>query len=561
MGIVDDLNKELASARAIRLPYECDWSDYVRYTAPDMERGFTYPANVANTGMHAWQASASRRRSTTIYDTTAVWLLDRLVNGCEALAFPRGAHWHGTGFDDPFAPEPSQVDEEFFDLLTDYLFRARYSSKSGFGRANRACTASAVKLGTGIASIDESKQLWDVNTPLKYRYLPLYEMFLIVDGEGNDCGFFRERSLEAWQVAKIYGDGASAEVKKDASDPTRKANKINIIQAVFLRDGGVPGAVDRKRMQYESVHYESATKHICKRDGYAEYPLIVRRWDRDGLSPYGSPPQAKLMGDIKSLQQLSKDDLQASAAAVRPPVGVHKVERPLNLNPGAVNPGMIDAQGRPLYRSMVDLQNPGAANEKAGELRERLRIALYGDLWQTLLEGNGRTATESTIRKQEMADQIGPFTTNLQEPNAVMFDREVGILGRRGAFEAGSPLEPPESVAAFSISVRSTSPIDKMREAGSFESLMGFKQYQAMAAQTNPGAVDWTDEQEERELAQKSLGLPAKLLRPWDDIVKGREQRAEQQAQAEQLAQGESMARMAKDATPALQALQQGGGL
>lgn len=563
MGIVEDLKKELGSARTARSSYETDWADYVKYTAPDMERGFSYPAAVQNTGMAALQGSEARKRSRHIYNSTAVWLMDRLVNGVESLTFPKGMHWHGVAYDDPFAPEPSQGDEEYFERLQDYLFRIRYSGRSGFELANRAATASACKLGTGILFPIENEQLSDIKAPVFYRYVPVYEMYLIVDGQGNDCGFFRARQLEAWQAVREYNGKVSAELKRDAEDPNRKTNKATFIHACFLRDGGIKGAVDSKRSEYESVHFEEKTGHINRQSAFFEFPLVIRRWDRDGLSPYGSPPQAKLMGDIKSLQSLARDDLTASSQSVRPPIATHKSERPLDLNPGRVNPGLIDEAGRPLFRSMVDTVNPGAANAKVQEIEERLRIGLYGDLWQTLLEGSGRTATEATIRAQEKADMIGPFTSNIQAPNSVMFDREVGIIGRRGAFQPGSPLEPTESVAEMDISVRSTSPIDQMREAGSFEGLANFKEYQAAAMQTNPGAADWVDEEEERKLAQRSLGLPAKLLRSMDEIAKDREARAEQQAQQEQLAAGESVARMAKDAAPLAQMMgeQNGNGM
>ena len=369
------------------------------------------------------------------------------------------------------------------------------------------------------------------------------------------------RSLKAWQAAKEYDGKLSEKVKADAEDASRRNNDHVFVHACVRRERGTPGATDVRRSLYESIHFEQESGHICRQGGFFEYPLVVRRWDRDGLSPYGSPPQAKMMGDIKSLQSLVKDSLVASAQAVRPPLATHKNERPLDLNPGRVNPGLIDEQGRRLYGAMIDTVNPGAAFGEIDRIREALRLGLYGDLWQTLLDGNGRTATEATIRAQEKADMIGPFTTNIQAGHGVLFDREIGILGRRGAFEQGSPLAPPQSVAETEISVRSTAPIDQMREAGHFEGLASFRQYLNGALQTNPEAADWLDEDEERKLAQRSLGLPQKLLRRPEEVEEIRAQRAQQQAQQQQLAAGESLARMAKDGAPMAKLIaEQGGG-
>jgi hypothetical protein len=562
MAVVDDLKRELAAARSERQGYENDWRDYVDYTAPDLDRAFNSVAGVQVSGMAAWKRSAARERSRRLYDGTAVWLLDRLVSGIESLTMPKGFNWHGIGFDDPFAAEPTPEELEYFELLRDHLFRIRYSDKSGFALANRSSLVSTVKLGTGVLfPAENEEQLASIRTPVFYRYVPLHEVYLVVDAQGNDCGFFRVRSLKAWQAAKEYDGKLSEKVKADAEDASRRTNDHVFVHACVRREGGYLGAADVKRSLYESIHFEQDSGHICRQGGFFEYPLVVRRWDRDGLSPYGSPPQAKMMGDIKSLQSLVKDSLVASAQAVRPPLATHKNERPLDLNPGRVNPGLIDEQGRRLYGAMIDTVNPGAAFGEIDRIREALRLGLYGDLWQTLLDGNGRTATEATIRAQEKADMIGPFTTNIQAGHGVLFDREIGILGRRGAFEQGSPLAPPQSVAETEISVRSTAPIDQMREAGHFEGLASFRQYLNGALQTNPEAADWLDEDEERKLAQRSLGLPQKLLRRPEEVEEIRAQRARQQAQQQQLAAGESLARMAKDGAPMAKLLaEQGGG-
>jgi len=563
MTIVDDLKTELQAARSDRLFYENDWLDYVTYTAPDMERAFNTPGGVvARDGMSAFRQSAAKDRSRKLFDPTAVWLLDRLASGIGSLTMPEGFHWHGIGYGDPFAPEPSQAEEEFFERTRDHLFRIRYSGRSGFALANRSRLLSTVKLGTGILyPVENEGNLVDVRTPVHYRYVPLYEMFLIVDAQGNDCGFFRVRRLKAWQAVREYAGKVSDKVQADANDPKRKDNEHSFVHACFMRDGGYKDAVDAKKSRYESLHFEEETKHICRRGAFFEYPLVVSRWDRDGLSPYGSPPQAKLMGDIKSLQSLARDSLIASSQAVRPPIATHREERQLDLNPGRTNPGLIDEQGRPLFRPMIDTVNPGAADNQIENIREKLRVGLYGDLWQTLLEGNGRTATEANIRRKEMADMIGPFSTNVMAGNENLFEREIGILGRRGAFAPGSPLAPPESLADSEVTLTSTAPIDQMREAGHFEAIMGFQEYLGAAAQADPSIMDLHDREEEYELTRRALGLPAKLRRSDEEVAKIRQERAGQQEQEQQLATGESMARMAKDGAPLLKALQdQGGG-
>ncbi|GAB4512985.1 MAG: hypothetical protein Tsb0019_10080 [Roseibium sp.] len=563
MGIVEDLKAELQSARTQRQWYEADWQDYVTYTAPDMERAFNRPGGVtAPDGMSAYRHSAARERSRKLFDPTAVWLLDRLASGVGSLTMPEGFPWHGVGFGDPFAPPPGQAEEEFFELVRDHLFRVRYAGRSGFSLANRSRILSTVKLGTGVLfPLENEDSLADIRTPIHYRYVPLYEIYLVVDAQGSDCGFFRVRSLAAWQAMKEYGGRVSPRVREDADDPKRRNTEHVFVHACFLRDGGLEEAADIRKSRFESVHFEEASGHVCRRGGFFEYPLVVSRWDRDGLSPYGSPPQAKLMSDIKSLQSLARDGLIASSQAVRPPIATHREERQLDLNPGRTNPGLIDEQGRPLFRPMVETVNPGAADAKIESIREKLRVGLYGDLWQTLLEGSGRTATEVNIRRKEMADMIGPFSANILAGNETLFEREIGILGRRGAFAEGSPLAPPGSVLEADVTLTSTAPIDQMREAGHFEAIMGFQEYLGAAAAGDPSILDLHDREAEYDLTRRSLGLPARLKRRPEEVAALREERQAQAAEQRQLAAGESLARMARDGTPLLRALPETGGV
>ncbi|MBO6893793.1 MAG: hypothetical protein JJ866_17770 [Roseibium sp.] len=563
MGIVEDLTSELQIARSERQYYEADWQDYVTYTAPDMERAFNRPGGVcAPDGMSVFRQSAARERSRKLYDPTAVWLLDRLASGVGSLTMPEGFNWHGVGFGDPFAPQPTQSDEEFFELVRDHLFRVRSSGRSGFALANRSRLLSTVKLGTGVLFPSENEDnLAEIRTPVHYRYVPLFEIYLIVDAQGADCGFFRVRSLKAWQAMKEYGGNVSDKVREQADDPKRKNTEHRFVHACFLREGGFEDAADISRSRYESIHFEEETRHICRRGGFFEFPLVVSRWDRDGLSPYGSPPQAKLMSDIKSLQSLARDGLIASSQAVRPPIATHREERQLDLNPGRINPGLIDEQGRPLFRPMIETANPGAADAQIENIREKLRVGLYGDLWQTLLEGSGRTATEANIRRKEMADMIGPFSTNIMAGNEALFEREIGILGRRGAFAPGSPLAPPESLADSDVTLVPTAPIDQMREAGHFEAIMGFQEYLGIAGGSDPTILDLHDREEEYDLNRRALGLPAKLKRRPEEVEALRQERAAEATEQKQLAAGERMARMARDGAPLLKTLGEEGGL
>ena len=197
------------------------------------------------------------------------------------------------------------------------------------------------------------------------------------------------------------------------------------MHACYERENGYVGADVISRSRFESFHYERDTKFICKRGGYFEFPLSVFRWGRDDNSPYGSSAAAPILSSIKTLNLMVKDQIDASGQAVSPPFAVHKFEQRLDLNARAINPGLMDDQGRKLYSPMLDASDPSKSQIIIEALRDQIREALFGTLWQVLLEGNSKTATEVMIRAQEKGEMIGPFAANIQSGYATMVERGV----------------------------------------------------------------------------------------------------------------------------------------
>ena len=169
---------------------------------------------------------------------------------------------------------------------------------------------------------------------------------------------------ESLASVKEYDGKVSEKIQEDASDPKRKQVEYRFVHACFQRERGYEGAADAGSPV--SRAFISKTKRTYLPTGRF---LRISAGDQS-LGPrrpiaYGTPPQAKLMSDIKSLQSLARDSLIASSQSVRPPIATHRQERQLDLNPGRINPGLIDEQGRPLFRAMIDTVRAGAATVRS----------------------------------------------------------------------------------------------------------------------------------------------------------------------------------------------------
>lgn len=555
MGMVDDLESWLTSISEKR-PLS-DWRDLVNLTAPHMSRGFDWVyqarSSLPQNAIRNNQRSRTSERSSKIYDDTAVWLVERLKSGVESLVSPQSAKWHGLGFDDAFASEPTQEEDEWLDLLTNYLFAARYEARSGFALANKAHIGSNVALGTGIYYIEENPDPLNTKRPFFYRPIPLYQANIGCDYKGEDEAFFWEFPLTAEQAMKRYDGKVSQKLRECAENPKRKGDVFWFVHAVVPRDNGKYGAETIQRSLFESIHYERESKHIVKSGGFYEWPFVISRWHRNGTDPYGIAQSTMMLGTIKTVNVMARDQLTASSQSVRPPLATHKHERAVDVNPGKVNPGLLDEQGRMLIQPIVTTGNPQISEATLERHRQALREGLFGTLWQVLLNETGdRTATEVMVRAQEKSDLIGPFAANVQAGYSRGVQREIAILDRRGAFHAGSPLEPPDSVAGKEIGIRYTAPIDKLRRYGDLEAIQLVRNEMLQTAQTHQEILDNLDADETWDAIMDIVDPPRRISYSPDERDKIRAEKAKQMQMAQQLQMAREGAAAAKDGAQAL---------
>jgi division protein CdvB (Snf7/Vps24/ESCRT-III family) len=127
-----------------------------------------------------------------------------------------------------------------------------------------------------------------------------------------------------------------------------------------------------------------------------------------------------------------------------------------------------------------------------------------------------------------------------------MFDREFGILQRKGALDQGSPLEPPSSLSNKEINIEFTSPFDRLRRSSELMGITQTLQVMAPLAQEDPTIFDNLDKDETFRTVAEVSGMPKRLLTSREDMQKARDQRQAQQAQAAVMQQAEQAGKAAK---------------
>jgi len=153
------------------------------------------------------------------------------------------------------------------------------------------------------------------------------------------------------------------------------------------------------------------------------------------------------------------------------------------------------------------------------------------------------------IRNNEKGELLGPAGGKIQAALSTMCDRELGILMRRGIFRPNSPLAPPESLRGMPISVKMTSPLDRMRRANEGVGTTQLLNVALPMVKVQPGILDNFDLDKTIRNLREIFGAPADMIVPETVMAQKRQASQQQEQMMKTMAMGKQGAEMAKDAS------------
>ncbi len=567
MGIADDIMQMQSQMAAERYPWEAVWRDVVNLCMPYASHKYEINGlNISSSLTGTAQQPQAVQRSKEIFDNTASWALTRLSAGMESMITPRVQKWHSFSLDDPFSPDPTDMEEEWLDRLRDYHFTARYDTKSNFALANQKAIRATCGLGTGITYLEENlgrRGVDPVKVPFFYRSVPVVECYLGINAYDDVDKNIRVHEMTARATRDYFNQEGDKlpEVVKQVLDK-KPDQPFTFIHAVMPREEAGEYKDKRRHSAYASFWIEVSSRSLIRSSGFFTFPYNVMWWEQTDGSPYGQSPIMEALSEIKMLQVMGKTVAQVSQQMVKPPMATGRgIYNRLNLNAGANNPGYLDEQGRLLAQPIIQAQNPTFAERLIETKRAGVRQSMFVDLFQILAEDPQKTATEALLRANEKGEQLGPAGAKIESGIASGVEREVDIIQRKGAFEAGSPLEPPASIGGKNVGVKFTGPLARMRRMAELQGMERVLQMASVVGQYDPSTLARIDGDEVLELSREIGGAPRKMFKTDEEVAQIREAQARQQEQAAAMQMAQGMASAAKDATPAMQAMAQANGM
>lgn len=413
--------------------------------------------------------------------------------------------------------------------------------------------------GYDVAIIED-----DPNLGLYGQQLPPGECWLGENSLGMVDTLYRETKMTTQQIVTkfVYRNNPNNEPDWSVvSDKIRKdwekgnlgaTHRVNHFIAPRLnRDPRSALPKDKPTM---SVYWEpDSQQRLLADSGYDSDPLVASRWEPEGYDVYGNSPALDALATAKRLQVKERELAEAQRRMNKPAMNapVEWRNSAFSFDPEAIN-YVADPQRGATPVFQID---PPIAEMRAEirELEQDIDDTMYASLFMMIANLDRRqiTAREIDERHEEKLIELGPVLERQHR-------EKLGPLIRRvydRVVELGQIEELPEEYAGMPVAIDYTSMLAQAMKAISTGGVERYAGFIGNLAGANPEVLDNFDMDAAAQEYADMVGVPARLVRPIEDVTKLREARSASQMQGEQMAAAQGAATVAKDGAQAAKLL------
>lgn len=400
------------------------------------------------------------KRTEKMFDSTAALALERFAAAMESMLTPRAQKWHHLRPTDPELRKDHDV-KLWFEEATRRLFRERYSPKANYASQQHEVYMGLGAFGTAVMFTDKH----DLGG-LRYRATDLREILFDVNHQGVVDTTYRKFQLTARQMKQrleleLYNELPDAVLKAAKDNPDRR---FDIIHCIRPRAEVDPTRVDARGMPYASYYVSCEGKMVLSEGGYNKFPYSISRYVTGPGEKYGRSPAMLTLPSIKVLNEQKKTMLTQGHRAVAPVLLSHDdgVLDTISLQPGAVNPGGVNAEGRALVQALP-VGNLAAGQELMDMERQVINDGFLVSLFQILVETPAMTATEVLERAREKGALLSPTMGRQQsELLGTMVERELDLMMQQNMLP---PMPPALVEAEGEYDIEYDSPLSRSQRA------------------------------------------------------------------------------------------------
>ena len=427
----------------------------------------------------------------------------------------------------------SLQDEELLDRykVKDWLEDAERVMLSEFNRSNLYSQAplqvrDAAVIGTGVLLIDEDL----ASGRLRFTKLPANEVYLDINEYGEVDTVFRDYYMTLRNAVSFFGlENLDDKWQMAYEDVERWNDRLEIIQAVFPRDGRDTRFKDAKNKPWAAVYIDCGCKKIIRESGYDENPFAVFQWDPYPGYAYGTSPAQNALVDIKGLNIAKKTSWQIAQTSAEPPMKVSEDIRKIDITPRGKT---YVSDASQIVEPIQTGQNYPITLQVLEDMKTDIKDWFFVDFFLMLQQKTAQmTATEVMELQGEKAATLSNLIVNLNGSLQKIIERSFNLLYRQGKIP---PV--PDSIRGMGaqMKVDFVGPLSQaQRKYHTMGGTMQALQAAGPIMQMFPNAGDYIDGDQLMKTAMEGQGLPQNIIREESDVRTIREQRAQAQAQAQ----------------------------
>lgn len=456
------------------------------------------------------------RRTGKIYESSAPIALERFAATVENLLTPRAQLWHGLkSVTESLNNIPAVA--AYFEEVRDILFRYRYSPRANYASQQHETYMSLGAFGTGVLFIGEDLK----NKGIRYKSIHISEMWFFENGHGVINRAHRKFSVKARNFKDMFK--VVPECVQKALDNKKPETEFVVLHVVREREDE-----DKHTPLEFASHYillEGKDKgEIITSGGYSSFCYAISRYVTAPNEIYGRSPAWTVLSDIKTLNQMRKVTLRSAHKAADPAI-LTTDDGWLDQNPGKINPGMLDMQGREMAKPFNSGARVDFAIETEEVVRKTIKDAFLSSIYEILMQRPQMTATEVLAFTQDRGILLSP-TMGRQQSEALgpMIAREIEILDKFGALPP-----PPEELTNAEFKIEYDSPLSRAQKAEYALGIQRTYEFATQIAGIDPTVFDELDHGTNLRIVAESQGMPQRGFNTAEVKKQIKDARAQQQ--------------------------------
>jgi len=519
---------KLENLRTDRSMWDSQWEEAAARVLPqDRNQFFSRGQNHAlgNEGL---------KKTEFLFDATAALAVQKFPAVIESIMTPKGSKWQHVVSRDKTLKRNRRA-REYFEDVTDALFRYRYAPGSGYITNMQQVYLSEGVYGNGVIYVDAPED----RKGLRYRAQHLSESYFVENHSHLVDTMYRPFWLTARQAMQQFGMAVPDAVRDAAGNPAMSEKKFQFVHICGPNNEFEPGAIGPRGKKFFSLYLSLDPMGMVIPGGYNTFPYGVWRYTQAVGETYGRGPAQWVLPSIKLLNEQKKANIKQGHRATDPVLLAHDdgVIDGFVMRSGYINKGGVNADGKLLVQPLP--AGNFAISEKMMEFeREVIKDAFLISLFQILIDTPRMTATEVLERLKEKGMLLAPTAGRGEEELlSPMTERELDVLSMQGLLPP-MPSVVRDAMDEAEYALEWDSPLSRMRRT---ESMAGFMQTvgqfsEIVKVTQDPSILDHIAFDRAAPEVLDISGTPVSWTATEEEVAAKREARA-QQAQAKQMSE------------------------